>query len=111
MGSDGRFLWPGYGHNLIVLKWILDRCKGTADAVETPIGYVPTPNSLNLTGMNLPGNTVEELLRVDERAWMDEIESSWLFFKTLGEQFPDILWQELSKLRDRLRNPSLAPHN
>jgi len=104
MGKDGRFLWPGYGNNLIVLKWILDRCRGTADAVETPIGYVPTPDSLNLSAMNLLGTTVEELLRVDETAWMDEIESSGLFFKTLGEQFPDILWEELSKLRDRLRN-------
>ena len=111
MGKDGRFLWPGYGNNLVVLKWILDRCKGAANAAETPIGYVPTPDSLNLSAMNLPGNIVEELLKVDEAAWMDEIESSELFFKTLGEQFPDILWGELSKLRDRLQNPTLAPHH
>jgi phosphoenolpyruvate carboxykinase (GTP) len=111
MGKDGRFLWPGYGNNLVVLKWILDRCKGTADAAETPIGYVPTPDSLNLAAMNLPGTTIEELLKVDEAAWMDEIESSELFFRTLGEQFPDILWEELSKLRDRLRNSNLAPHH
>jgi len=104
MGKDGRFLWPGYGNNLVVLKWIIDRCRGRADAVETPIGYVPTPDSLNLATMNLPGRTVEELLKVDETAWLDEIESSELFFKTLGEQFPDILWEELSKLRGRLRN-------
>jgi len=103
MGRDGRFLWPGYGHNLVILKWILDRCGGTADAVETPIGYVPTPDSLNLAAMNLPGSIIEELLQVDKTAWMDEIESSWLFFKTLGDQFPDTLWQELSKLRERLQ--------
>jgi len=102
-GKDGRFLWPGYGHNLVVLKWILDRCRGRADAVETPIGYVPMPDSLNLIGLNLPRSTIEELLQVDKTAWMDEIESSWLFFKTLGERFPNILFQELSKLRERLR--------
>jgi len=103
MGRDGRFLWPGYGHNLVVLKWILDRCRGTADAVETPIGYVPTPDSLNLSAMNLPESIIEELLQVDKAGWTDEIESAWLFFKTLGDQFPDTLWRELSKLRDRLQ--------
>ena len=103
MGRDGRFLWPGYGHNLVILKWILDRCRGTSDAVETPIGYVPTPDSLNLAAMNLPESILEELLQVDKTAWMDEVESSWLFFKTLGDQFPDTLWRELSKLRDRLQ--------
>jgi phosphoenolpyruvate carboxykinase (GTP) len=103
MGRDGRFLWPGYSNNLIVLKWIIDRCRGKAEAVETPIGYVPTPTSLNLKGVNLPEDTIEELLRVDKAAWMDELESSWLFFETLGERVPEKLWQELSKLMDRLR--------
>jgi GTP-dependent phosphoenolpyruvate carboxykinase len=59
----------------------------------------------------IPESTIEELLQVNETAWIDEIESPWFFFKTLGEQFPDTLWEELSKLRDRLRNPSLAPHH
>lgn len=111
MGKDGRFLWPGYGHNLVVLKWIIDRCRGRADAVETPIGYVPTPDSLNVAEMNLPASTITELLQVNRTAWMDEIESSWLFFKTLGEQFPDVLWKELSKLRDRLGNSSSTSHH
>ncbi len=110
-GKDGRFLWPGYGHNIVLLKWIIDRCTGSADAVETPIGYVPTPDSLNLDGINFPESTIKELLQVDKAAWTEELESSWMFFKTLGEQFPDILWEELSKLMDRIRNPSFATYH
>ena len=104
MGRDGRFLWPGYSHNLIILKWVLDRCNGRGNAVETPIGYVPTPDSLNLAGMNLPDSTIDDLLHVNNAAWMDEVESAALFFKTLGEQFPETLSQELSKFRHRLQS-------
>jgi phosphoenolpyruvate carboxykinase (GTP) len=106
MGRDGRFLWPGYSHNLVVLKWIVERCNGNAEAVKTPIGYVPTAASLNMEGMNIPETTIQELLRVDNAAWMDELESSWRFFQSLGERFPTTLWQELSKLMDRLGKPS-----
>jgi phosphoenolpyruvate carboxykinase (GTP) len=103
IGRDGSFLWPGYGHNLVVLKWILERCKGKGEAVETPIGYVPTPSSLKVEGMNISDTRIEELLRVDSRAWVDELESSWLFFESLGEGFPSVLWQELSRLMKRLQ--------
>ena len=58
MDENGKFLWPGYGENLRVLEWILDRCNNKADAVKTPIGYIPAPNSLDLTGLNfISGNT------------------------------------------------------
>lgn len=103
LGRDGRFLWPGYSNNLVVLKWIVERCQGKAEAVETPIGYVPTPASLSIEGVNIPETTINELLRVDEAAWMDELESSWLFFESLGEKLPKALQQELEKLMDRLR--------
>lgn len=106
MGRDGGFLWPGYSHNLVVLKWIVERCMGKAEAVETPLGYVPTATSLYTEGMNIPETTIDELLRVDKVAWMDELESSRLFFESLGEGFPTVLWQELSKLMDRLRESS-----
>lgn len=81
---------------------------GKAEAVETPIGYVPTATSLNMEGINIPETTIDELLRVDKVAWMDELESSRLFFESLGEGFPTVLWQELSKLMDRLRESSSA---
>ena len=104
LGRDGSFLWPGYSHNLIVLKWIVERCRGKAEAVETPIGYVPTPASLNTEGMNIPEATLNELLHVDRGAWMDELESSRLFFESLGEKLPEALRLELEKLMDRLRS-------
>ena len=102
LARDGSFLWPGYSHNLIVLKWIVERCQGKAEAVETPIGYMPTAASLNIEGMNISQTTIKELLRVDKIAWMDELESSRLFLESLGERLPKALKQELEKLIDRL---------
>jgi len=102
LGPDGRFLWPGYGHNLVVLKWIVERCRGRAEAVETPIGYVPTPASLKVAAMNLPESTISELLRVENPAWIDELESTRLFFESLGDKLPKTLQQELERLIDRL---------
>jgi phosphoenolpyruvate carboxykinase (GTP) len=104
LGRDGRFLWPGYGHNLVVLKWIVERCKKNAEGVETPIGYVPTFDSLNEAGLNVSEDTIKELLHVDNARWMDEVESAELFFESLGERFPAELKRELSKLMDRLRS-------
>ena len=102
-GSDGKFLWPGYSQNLRVLKWIIDRCNGKAEAVETPIGYVPTPESLNLSALNIPQSTVEDMLRVDKAAWIQEVEASQKLFESFGARFPQKLWQEYSNLLDRLR--------
>jgi len=104
LGRDGRFLWPGYSHNLMILKWIVERCQGNAEAVETPVGYVPTPASLCIEGLGIPETTMSELLRVDKKAWMDELESTWLFFESLGDKLPKTLEQELSKLMDRLQS-------
>ena len=64
-GTDGKFLWPGYGDNVRVLKWMLDRIEGRAEATETPIGYVPTPKSLTLDGLSISRDALDELLRVD----------------------------------------------
>jgi len=97
LGRDGRFLWPGYSHNLVLLKWIVERCRGEAEAVETPVGYVPTADSLRIEGMGVPDATIKELLRVDEAAWIEELETTRLFFESLGERFPKALMQELDK--------------
>ena len=72
--ADGRFLWPGYGENLRVLAWIIDRCRGRAAADETPIGAVPRRDALNLAGLDLAGETVTELLSVDATQWRREAE-------------------------------------
>src|SRR5512138_2848674 len=65
----GEFLWPGYGDNLRVLEWILSRCRGEVDAIDTPIGHVPTPDSLDMTGLQLSDAVLQELLRVDRAEW------------------------------------------
>ena len=71
-GADGKFLWPGYGENARVLKWMLERIEGKAAATETPIGDVPTPNALTLDGLDVSRETMDELLRVDPADWTKE---------------------------------------
>ena len=100
--EEGEFLWPGYGENLRVLEWILDRCRGAAEAVATPIGYVPTPDSLDMTGLDLPPKVMEELLCVDRQAWLQEVESIKEYFATFGDRLPHALEDELESLRRRL---------
>ncbi len=100
--ESGDFLWPGYGDNLRVLEWILDRCRGEAAAAPTPIGYVPTPDSLDLTGLDLSPNVITELLRVDNAEWQKESSGVREFFQTFGDRLPHALWDELSSLERRL---------
>jgi len=103
-GKDGRFVWPGYGENLRVLKWIVGRVNGEAEAVETPIGNLPAPGSLDLKGLDLPKGAIEELLYVDREGWLKEVSSFEKFFKTFGDRFPKALWQEYWNLIARLQS-------
>lgn len=99
-GKDKRFLWPGYRENVRVLKWIVDRVRGNADAIETPIGYVP--RAIDVDGLDLPDEAMEELLRVDRDGWLHELKSNETYFKSFGERFPQRLWLEYRKLITRL---------
>jgi phosphoenolpyruvate carboxykinase (GTP) len=101
-GNDKKFLWPGYGENLRVLKWITDRAKGKGNAIKTPIGYVPPPESIDVEGLDLPNGTMEELLWVDVDGWLEELVSAESFFKCFGERFPERLWREYHNLVSRL---------
>lgn len=101
-GDDGRMLWPGFGENSRVLKWIIQRLEGTADAVETPVGFVPTPESLDLTGIETPVEDVTAALRVDEEEWRQEIPQITEWFTKFGEKLPGVLWAELDALKARL---------
>ena len=100
--ENGRFLWPGFGENVRVLKWIAERVQGKADGVETPIGFVPATGSLDLEGLNLPAETMEELLRVDREAWQQELAEQQRFFEQFGERLPQEIWQEHAALAARL---------
>src|SRR5439155_14837145 len=85
-GKDGRFLWPGYGENLRVLKWIMGRVNGESEAVETPLGYVPAPGSLDLNGLVLSRGAIEGLLYVDREGWIQEVRSSEWFLETFVDR-------------------------
>ncbi len=101
-GHDNTFLWPGYGENLRVLEWILQRARGEAPAEETPIGYVPTPDALDMTGLDLGSDVMDELLHVDRDAWLRETADIESFFDGLGPRMPWELRNELEALRRRL---------
>jgi phosphoenolpyruvate carboxykinase (GTP) len=101
-GPDGKFLWPGFGENIRVLKWIIERVENKADARETPIGNVPTPESLRLDGLNISPDKMEELLRVDSQDWVAELEDVEKFFEKFGDDLPKEVRTEASRLSARL---------
>jgi aspartate/methionine/tyrosine aminotransferase len=103
--ENGDFLWPGFGENLRVIEWVLDRCRGEADAVKTPIGYVPAPDSLDLTGLDLPRKTLEQLFAVDREECYRETDNIATFFQQFDKRLPRPLWDQLESLRLRLRAP------
>ena len=100
--QDGGFLWPGFGENSRVLKWVIDRMEGQADAVETPIGYVPTPDSLDVEGLDMSRADLEAALAVDVEEWQAEIPQITEWFEKFGETLPAVLWTELDGLKARL---------
>jgi len=100
--ENGNFLWPGYGENLRVLEWILARCRGEVDAVQTAIGYIPRPEDLDLTGLDLPPANLEKLLKVNHEDWMEEANRIEVFFKQFGERLPTEMWAQMEGLRRRL---------
>jgi phosphoenolpyruvate carboxykinase (GTP) len=100
--QDGKFLWPGFGENSRVLKWALERMDGNAAAIETPIGHVPTVDSLDLEGLKMTRAQIEEALRVDNQEWQAEIPLIEEWFDKIGEKMPTVLWTELDGLKSRL---------
>ncbi len=104
-GADGKFLWPGFGHNMRVLKWIIDRCEGRVGANEAPIGFVPRPEDLDIEGMqNVSSATLTELLSVKADEWEKELEGQEKFFKTLGSDLPEELNAQHDKVAARFKS-------
>jgi phosphoenolpyruvate carboxykinase (GTP) len=106
--ENGKFLWPGYGENVRVLKWMLDRIEGRAQATDTPIGYVPTPDSLDLHGLSIPRKNLDELLAVDPADWTQELTETGKFFEKFGDRLPDEIRAEHKALADRLQRSSVV---
>ena len=100
--DNGKFIWPGYGENMRVLMWILGRCDGTAEAVETPIGFEPRPCDIEREGLDLSEETVASLLSVDKKLWQKEAEDITEFYKKFGDKLPKELSAELETLKKNL---------
>jgi len=100
--ADGKFLWPGYGENSRVLKWIFERVHGTAQAVDTPIGRLPAAGALDVTGLKLADSALDELLRVDIEGWSNELPVMKQHFQKFGSRLPQGLRDELNALEQRL---------
>jgi len=101
--EKGRFLWPGYGENSRVLKWVFERCDGAAPAVDTPIGRLPRPQDLDLSGLDVPAGDLKTLLTVDIEGWRAEVPRIRAHFDKFGSHMPAALKQEVDKLEQRLQ--------
>lgn len=100
--QDGRFIWPGFGDNARVLKWVLDRIDGTTEAVETPIGMVPKTEDLDVAGLDLTTDALESLLTVDVIEWQNELTLIEEHYESIGERLPNEMRLQLARLADRL---------
>jgi phosphoenolpyruvate carboxykinase (GTP) len=107
-GADGKFLWPGYGENVRVLKWILERVEGRGGADETPIGYVPSNGALTLDGLSVTHDSMRELLRIHPEDWDQELADSKEFFAKFGARLPRELREEHAKLSTRFQGQRVA---
>lgn len=101
--ENGHFIWPGFGDNLRVLEWIVKRCENKVDAKETPIGYVPNPEDINLNGLNLDLDTLKSLLDVDKDLWIQEAQGITDFYEKFGDKLPSELKKQLDDLKTRLK--------
>ena len=101
--DQGKFLWPGFGDNLRVLEWILARCNGAGKAQKTPIGFLPTADALDLTGLSLPAGAMDQLLSVDREEWAAEADSHKKFFESFEGRVPQELLKQQSALKERLK--------
>jgi len=96
--ADGKFLWPGFGENLRVLRWIIERCEGRVEAKDTPIGYLPNPADIDISGLDVDANTMGELLTVRNDQWREELDAMGEYLKTYGDRVPAKLQGEFQRV-------------
>jgi phosphoenolpyruvate carboxykinase (GTP) len=99
---NGRFLWPGFGENLRVLRWIADRCEGKVEAIETPIGFLPRKQDLDISGLDMDPSALDTLLSVDDGAWRQEVDAIGKYLDEFGGRVPQQLRDELKDVAQRL---------
>jgi phosphoenolpyruvate carboxykinase (GTP) len=100
--AQGRFLWPGFGENLRVLKWILERCEGRGKVVETAIGLVPSRDAIDRSGLDISDKAMAELLDVDPADWLDAVADQEDFLKSYDGRMPSEIWEEHRSLARRV---------
>lgn len=100
-GADGKFIWPGFGENMRVLKWVLDRCEGGPGGAETEVGIIPRPEDFDLAGLDITRETMRELFSIKPDEWKKEVEAQAEFFKTLGHDMPPELNAQHDKLAEK----------
>ncbi len=104
----GKFMWPGFGENSRVLKWVFERCAGTADAIETAIGNMPTLDGIDFSGLDMADEDIANLMRVDTEGWLSELPSIEEYYDTFGDHLPEELRNQVQALRERLEGSKQA---
>jgi len=100
--EKGNYLWPGYGENSRVLEWVFERVSGRGEAVETPAGWVPAPGAIDIEGVDVSKEDLEELLRVDDDEWRAEVPLIRRHYAVFGDRLPDELTRAVDALEKRL---------
>jgi phosphoenolpyruvate carboxykinase (GTP) len=103
MNEEGKFLWPGFGENLRVLRWVIGRVYGEIGAAETPIGHVPHPTGIDVSGLDVSPEALKEMFAIDRLGWLEAVAGQQDFFKRFGDHMPKELWQESEALAKRLQ--------
>ncbi len=103
LDDDGNFIWPGFGDNMRVLMWVLDRCEGKGGAVETAIGYVPTPGAIDITDLDITGEALADILSVDKGLWAADAASIREFYQGFGDRLPQEMWHQLEILEANVK--------
>lgn len=101
--AEGAWLWPGYGENSRVLKWIFERCDGENNALESPVGYLPAPGALDIQGLSISQDSLDQLFHIDKEAWQSEVKELKEYLKMFNDRLPEGIKKELSALETRLK--------
>lgn len=102
--KNGKVLWPGFGENLRILEWVLNRCNNKVEALRTPIGYIPKVSDIDMRGLKLPAGALRKLLSIDNKVWGEELKDIKTFFNKFKKDLPRQLWQEYHALEKRLQS-------
>jgi phosphoenolpyruvate carboxykinase (GTP) len=103
MNAEGKFLWPGFGENLRVLRWVLGRIHGEIGALETPIGYLPHTTGIDVTGLDVSSEALRDLFAIDRAGWLEAVKGQQEFFRQFGDRMPREMWHESDSLARRLQ--------